>query len=139
MGGSVLPTTDELQLQKVTVKAGLRQKVTRPSVQPGNTALNHGELSSVCFDEACNAMGWALDKQVQAELAKVRIVISTSVIARWRNPHAKESPSLAVCAALGSEFMRVMKRSYGRRFGWGRVALLDALNAFGEVVEEMEA
>jgi len=134
-----LPTAEDLHLQKMTAKAGLRQKVTPPSKYPADTAMNHGELSAVCFDEACLAMGWQLDKQVQAELDKRRITVSTSVIARWRNPHAKESPSIAVCTALGSEFMRLMKRGYSRRFGWGKAAMLDALSAFAEVVDEMDS
>lgn len=125
-----LPT---LQLQKVTLKVGLRQKVTPPLNQAGIVEMTPQELAAVCLDEARIACG--LEPK---ELAS-HFGLSESVIHRWMNVNARECPSQSQLTSLGSEFMRQLTKSYDRRFGWGRKALLDVVTAMGALADEMSA
>lgn len=133
MSASVNRALPTLQLQKVTLKATLRQKVTQPINQAGFVEMTAQELAAVCLDEALIACGLT-PKELAAHFE-----LSESVIHRWLNPNARECPSQAQLTSLGSEFLRQLTKSYSRRFGWGRRAWLDAANAMGDLAEELSA
>jgi hypothetical protein len=133
MAPSLPASLAALPLQKVTLKATLRQKVTPPPILAGFVEMTAQELSAVCLDEARIACGLT-PKELAAHFE-----LSESVIHRWLNPHARECPSQQQLTSLGSEFMRQLGLSYGRRFGWRAKALLDVVKAIGELAEEMSA
>jgi hypothetical protein len=133
MSGSLPASLPTLPLHKVTLKASLRQKVTPPQLPAGIVEMSAQELAAVCLDEARIACG------LTAKDFAAHFQLSESVVHRWLNPHARECPSQAQITSLGSEFMRQLARSYNRRFGWGRTALLDVVKAIGELAEEMSA
>lgn len=127
-------------LQKRTVKASLRQKVTHEVAEApiqAQIASAH-ELASVLFDMACIRF----DQKNEALALTISEVtgstVSASLVGRWRKAHEREVPNEAQLLALGSEFNRIHQRLKSDHFGWGRSALLDLVDALGVVVANQD-
>jgi hypothetical protein len=73
-----------------------------------------------------------------AELTAQGFRVSKSLVSRWRSPEYAELPTYAHVVALGPDFERVYSRVVRKANGWGRVALLDLLDAAGDVAEMFE-
>jgi hypothetical protein len=120
---------DLSQVRTSTLKSSLRRKST---LAPGVVEMTPQMLASVCFDEAVIAAGLT-NQGIAADLG-----VNESIVGRWRNVNAKESPSLLYLSLLGPEFLRLLYRGYSRRCGWGRYALLDLVEALGDVAVNQE-
>ena len=122
-------TRDLGQVRTSTLKADVRRKSTPAS---GLVEMTPQMLAAVCFDEAVIAAGLT-NKGIASDLG-----VNESIVGRWRNLDAKESPSLVYVTRLGPEFVRLLTRGYSRRCGWGRLALIDLITAVGDVALDQE-
>jgi hypothetical protein len=74
-----------------------------------------------------------------AELTAQGFRVSKSLVSRWRSPEYAELPTYAHVVALGPDFERAYSKSVSQMNGWGRVALMDVVQALGDLAEEMSA
>ena len=126
MRGSVLPTASELELQKHSLKVQPRKVLSH---ERGTVEMSPEMLTSVLFDQACLRFG-KKNLWIATTLG-----VSESLVSRWRNPDHREGPSLAQVIALGEEFQRAFKKEQEKYHGWGRKALMDVIEAVGELAE----
>lgn len=124
MSHSVLPTAADLQLQKRSLRVEPR-KILKQSSEP--TEMTPEMVASVVFDAAAIRFG-----QKNAALA-ITLGVSESLISRWRNPEHREVPSLVQVIALGADFQRLFVKEQSKFYGFGRKALLDLVDAVGEL------
>ena len=120
------------QVRTSTLQAGLRRKSTPLAEQAGIVEMSPQQLASVCFDEAVISAGFT-NKEIAAALD-----VNESIVGRWRNVDARETPSLFYVAKLGPDFIRLLHRGFSRRCGFGRKALLDLAQAVGELAAQVE-
>jgi len=103
----------------------------------GLVEMTPSMVASVVYDKAVIRSG--LKALAISEMLRVaECPASESLISRWRNPTQRESPSLVQLCAHGPEFLRLFKRELEVYHGWGRLALLDVVNALGDLAEAME-
>ena len=123
---SVLPSAADLQLQKRSLKVGARKNLSQPA---GTEQMTPEMQASVVFDMACIRFG-----QKNQAIA-LTAGVSESLVSRWRNPEHREVPSLSQVVALGPEFQRLFAREQSKFYGFGKRALLDLVEAVGELAE----
>lgn len=123
----------KLDLSQVRTSALKAGEVRNPHPTRGLVEMSPEMLVSVCFDEAAIAAGLS-NKAIAAAVG----IASDSMVTRWRNPEAKDCPSLVQVLKLGPDFARLMYRGFSRRYGWQRKALLDLVEALGDVVVNQE-
>jgi hypothetical protein len=126
-------------LQKQTLKASMRQKVTQQIETPRKAQeMSPRQLASVLFDMACIAYGQKNEALALTITEQMGDTVSGSLVGRWRSAEAREIPSTAQILALGPEFGRLYQKAHTKHFGWGRRALLDLAAALGEVASQQE-
>lgn len=92
----------------------------RSSEQPDALAA---ELLNAAFDAA------GLENKDIAHLCGV----SVSLVEKWRSPEARGCPSFLQMLCLPPSFHLALNRAMDKRFGFGRSALLDLLDAAGRL------
>lgn len=96
------------------------------------------QVSAVVYDMA--AIRFGLKNLAIAHILKeAGCPASESLISKWRNPNYTESPSMMQLCAHGVEFQRLLQKEWSKFHGFGRLALLDAVTALGELAEALEA
>jgi hypothetical protein len=120
------------QVRTSTLQAGLRRKSTPVESQAGIVEMTPQQLASVCFDEAVIRAGLT-NQGIAADLD-----VNESIVGRWRNVNARETPSLFYLTKLGPDFLRLLYRGFSRRCGWGKKALLDIARAVEDAAVEVE-
>jgi hypothetical protein len=126
MASSVLPSTSELQLQKHSIKVGVRKVLSH---DPGIVEMTPEMLASVLFDKACIRAG-----KKNLWIAST-LDVSESLVSRWRKVEHREVPSLVQVLSLGEDFQRAFKKEQEVYHGWARKALIDLVGAMGELAE----
>ena len=64
--------------------------------------------------------------------------VSESLVSRWRSPHYSEAPSFGQMLRLPPSFHLALHRAMNRRFGFGRAALAQLLEAAGDLALAVE-
>lgn len=84
-------------------------------------------LASVLFDEALKGSG--LTNQEVAFL----VTVSESLVQKWRSAESRACPSFAQLLRLPPSFHIALHRVMNKRYGFGRAALRDLLEAAGSI------
>lgn len=129
------PSLPSGPLQKETLKAALRQKVTHDTRSGEKSAEISAsvKLASTLFDMACIAYGQKNEALALTITEAMGSTVSASLVGRWRKAHEREVPSDAQILALGSDFNRIYYRMKNKHFGWSRRTLLDLAESLGDV------
>jgi hypothetical protein len=90
--------------------------------------------ASMLFDMACIRRDLK-NLTVALELQARGFRVSESLVSRWRNGEYAELPNGAHIAALGSEFERAHHLCSSKVNGFGKRALLDLVEAVGELAQ----
>jgi hypothetical protein len=101
-------------------------------------AMNPVEKASVIFNMAIEKAGVKPD-WIAAELSRQDFRVSATLVSYWRNPDRTELPNNAHIAALGPEFERTYAKCQSKVNGWAFTALLEAMQAMGNLAEAIEA
>jgi hypothetical protein len=112
-----------LELKKVSLKVGLRNKVSPRELTPEEA----DRLAAEVFDEALTA------SHIGTEDAARMVGVSKGLVSKWRSPHYTERPSYGQLLRLGPEFNLAMNRIVARRFGFARAALLTLMDAASDL------
>lgn len=91
------------------------------------------QLASVIFDQACIRAGFK--GGYIAETLKV----GEPLVSKWRDPDYTQLPTIGQVFALGPEFLRCFKKEQEKYYGWPKAALVELVEAFGSLAEEMSA
>jgi hypothetical protein len=110
------------------LRADVRRKSTPLENAAGIIEMTPQQIASVCFDESVIGAGLT-NKEIAAALD-----VNESIVGRWRNVDARETPSLFYVLKLGPDFTRLLFRGFSRRYGWGQKSLLDVVGALGDLV-----
>jgi hypothetical protein len=102
-----------------------------------DAAVDPVRKASIYFRQALSAAGLK-PEYVAAHLAAQGFRVSPALVSYWQNPTRTELPNGAHLVALGPDFERVYSRVVRKANGWGRVAILDLLDAAGDVAEMFE-
>lgn len=116
------------------IKAGL-PKVLKESA--GLVAMTDSSKASVLFDMAAIKFGQT-NVWMAAHLRSKGYRVSEQLVSQWRSVDRDELPHLGHLMALGEGFLRLLHKVESDHFGWGKRALLDVLNAIGEIAEGLE-
>lgn len=100
----------------------------------GDPAVRNAEddryaVSAELFDAALNDPRANLTNKEVAHL----VGVSESLVQKWRTPSARTCPSFVQLLRLPPAFHLALHRSMNRRFGFGRAALVDLLEAVGSL------
>lgn len=114
---------DNLPLRNSTLKATLR----RESTQDAGTLENAQQIASLIFDDAVKAA-----KLSNQDIGH-RLQVNESIVGRWRNPNAREFPSLLQLQRLGPDFLLKLNHASNQRNGLGRRVLQSLLDVVGDL------
>jgi hypothetical protein len=131
MNRSVLPSTSELHLKKHSLPAPTRKIL---SDSRGFVEMSPQIKASLLFDMACLRLDLK-NLAVALELQKREFRVSESLVSRWRSGDYAELPNGAHIASLGPDFERAYHLCSSRVNGFGKRALIDLVEAVGELAE----
>lgn len=114
----------DLELKHVSLRASLRNKGSQSREL---SAAQAETLAAEVFDEALIRAG------IGTEEAALIVGVSKSLVSRWRSDSYREQPSYAQLLRLPAHFQYAMHKVANQRFGFGRAALLDLLDAAGQL------
>lgn len=115
----------DLQLKDVSLKARLRKNVSQPAeLTPEQAHI----LAAVVLNEALETCDSVTPKQLA-----IHLDVSESLISRWRKPEHRERPSYVQVMSFPPALLLVMNRIVNRRFGFVRAALLNLVDAAGDL------
>lgn len=105
----------------------------RKSEQAGESLGTSEHLAAALLDEAMENAG--LTNKEVAHLCDV----SVSLVEKWRSTEARGCPSFVQMLCLPPAFHLELQRAMNRRFGFGRAALMQLLEAAGSLALITEA
>lgn len=121
-------TNRQLNLPPAPLQTLSRKPESRKKFSPDAADAD----SAVIFDEALSASG--LTSKEVGLLAGV----SESLVSRWRSPNYSEAPSFTQMLRLPIAFHLALHKAMNRRFGFGRAAVEQLLEAAGLLAVAVE-
>ena len=125
MNERVPRTLPALELRNASLKVDLRTKDSQPVELSAEQA--HA-LSAEVFAEAMDIV-----PKIEPKVAAALCGVSVSMVYRWRSTEHRERPSYSQLLRLGPEFALRMNRIESRRFGHVRRALMNLMDAAGDL------
>lgn len=132
-------SNSQLNLPPLPVVKETQQDSPRANHTPANVSRAKGtqqpdadEMSAELFDTALTAAS------VTTAEAAFLLGISESLVRRMRSKDSRERVSFAQLLRLPPAFHLELHRAMNARYGYGRQALLDALDALGRIALVME-
>lgn len=120
----------QLNLPPTEVRSSERAEPAFRKTESDESAVDRGYiLAAELFDAAM--------ENTRPELANKEVShlcgVSVSLVEKWRKPDTRACPSLMQMLLLPPAFHYALHKEMNRRFGFGRAALRDLLDAVGLV------
>lgn len=111
-----------IELENVSPSEPLRNVISQ---DVDLTSEQADVIAAQLFDEALK------NARIPSSFVAAHLGVSESLVSRWRSPNYREQPSFAQMLRLPFSFQLGLHRAMNARFGFGRAALRDLLDAAG--------
>lgn len=118
-----MPTHSQMNLPPVLLANDTQDEAPRPKCTPAVASVHAAEL----FDEALT------DARITTAEVAYLLSVSESLVRRMRSKDARERVSFAQMLLLPPAFHWALHKSMSTRYGYGRKALTDLLEAAGRI------